>query len=132
LLAANAGSIGQVTIGSGGAALTFPILAADEAGSAPGRSGSAKTTFHTLSITKTLDKSSPNLFQLTATGKHIPTVRLEYAKAAAGGKHLEITLSNVVISADQTQPSAADKASPHETITFEYGAIKLTYTQQKP
>ncbi len=83
-------------------------------------------------VTKKLDKSSPNLFQLAATGKHITKVTLEYTKPSAGGKYLVITLSNVVISADQTQAGVTGKATPHETITFEFGAIKSTYTQQKP
>jgi hypothetical protein len=136
LLKADVKALAEVTVGSGAGAITFPILAANLAGVAPGRtgsgSGSAKTTFHEFSLTKKLDKASPNLFKLAATGKHIPKVTIEYAKPSAGGKYLEITLSTVLISSDQTQPSAGDKASPDETITFNYGAIKWAYSQQKP
>jgi type VI secretion system Hcp family effector len=132
LLKANVKPVGEVTIGSGEAAITFPILAADQAGVAARRTGTGKTTFHEFSFTKKLDKASPNLFKLAATGKHIPKVTIEYSKPSAAGKYLEITLSDVLISSDQTQASAGDKASPDETITFNYGAIKWTYTQQKP
>jgi hypothetical protein len=132
LLKANVPPVAQVTIGSGQGALTFPILAADQAGVGTHQPGTARTTFHEFSLTKKLDKASPNLFQLAATGKHIAKVTIEYEKPSASGKYLEVTLSNVLISSDQTEASAGDKASPQETITFNYGAIKWTYTQQKP
>lgn len=131
LLNANAKPVADVTIGSGAGALTFPILAAHQAGVATG-STARKTTFHEFTITKKLDKASPNLFKLAATGKHIPKVTIEYSKPSAPGKYLEIKLSDVLISSDQTQASPGGAASPRETITFNYGAIKWTYTQQKP
>jgi type VI secretion system Hcp family effector len=132
LLNANAKSVGDVTIGSGSAALTFSILAAEQAGAAARQPAAGKTTFHDFSFTKKLDKASPSLSGLAASGKHLPKVTIEYAKPSAAGKYLEIILSDVLISSDQTQASAGDKPSPRETINLNFGKIKWTYTQQKP
>jgi type VI protein secretion system component Hcp len=130
-LNAHAKPVADVTLGSGSGALTFSILAAEQAGVGAGQTVAAKRTkFHDFSFTKKLDKASPNLFKLATSGKHIPSVTIEYAKRSAAGKYLEITLSEVVISSDQTQASA--EGSPAETIHLNYGAIKWTYTQQKP
>lgn len=131
LLNANAKPVGDVTIGSGSAALTFSILAAEQAGVAARQPGAGKTTFHDFSFTKTLDNASPRLLRLAASGKHIPKVTVEYAKPSAAGKYLQVTLSDVLISSDQSQASAGDKPTPQETISLNYGAIEWTYTQQK-
>jgi type VI secretion system Hcp family effector len=131
LLTGNAKPVGDVRIGSGGGALTFSILAADQAGAAAPKAGTGKTTFHELSFTKKLDKSSPNLFRLAASGTHIPQVTIQYAQPSVGGKYLEVKLSDVLISSDQTQASVGNQTSPHETISLNYGTIKWTYTQQK-
>jgi type VI secretion system Hcp family effector len=132
LLTANAKPVGDVTIGSGGGALTFSVLAADQAGVAARQPGTGKTTFHEFSFTKKLDKASPDLFRWAASGKHIPKLTIEYAQPSVAGKYLEIKLSDVLISSDQTQASAGNQTSPHETVSLTYSTIKWTYTQQKP
>jgi type VI protein secretion system component Hcp len=131
LLNANAKPVADVAIGSGSGALTFSILAADQAGVAARQPGVGKTTFHDFSFTKKLDKSSPNLLRLAASGKHIPRVTIEYVKPSVAGKYLVVTLSDVLIGSDQSQASAGDKPTPQETVSLNYGAIQWTYTQQK-
>ena len=42
----------------------------------PTAKGAGKVSVHDLHITKTVDKSSPNLYSLSASGKHIPKATL--------------------------------------------------------
>jgi type VI protein secretion system component Hcp len=43
--------------------------------------GAGKVTFNPFSITRKVDKSSPNLYQQTSTGKHIPAGKITTRKA---------------------------------------------------
>jgi type VI secretion system Hcp family effector len=133
LLTSDAPTLAQVTVGRGAHKIAFPILAAEEAGVGPIHTGSpapAKVSIHDISITKKVDKSSPVLFKLCVSGKHIPKVVLLY-QANSGGQQLRLTLHNVVISADQTQETTKSDPVPQESITFNYGSIQVHYTQQK-
>ena len=111
-LSANAKPIAEITIGSGTAAPQFPILALEQAGVVTSQTVSTNTKFHDLSITKNVDKASPRLLQLAATGVQIPKVTIAYAnpsKISKGSKgstkqeYLTITLSPVFVSSFQTQ-----------------------------
>jgi hypothetical protein len=129
VLTSQAPTLAQVTVGK----IAFPILAADEAGVGPIHTGTpppGKVSVHDISITKKVDKSSPVLFKLCVRGKHIPKVVLLY-QASSDGKQLRLTLRNVVISADQTQETTKSDPVPQESITFNYGTIQVSYTQQK-
>jgi type VI secretion system Hcp family effector len=134
LLTSQASTLAEVTVKTHAGALSFPILAAQQAGatSAGGKlRAKGKASIHDILITKKLDASSPKLFQLSTTGKHIKTVTLLYS-ANAAGKRLKITLSDVVISSDQTQETTKSDPVPQESVTFNYGSIQVRYTQQKP
>jgi Type VI secretion system effector, Hcp/Collagen triple helix repeat (20 copies) len=135
LLTSHAPTLAQVTVGTGASAIGFPILAADQAAVGPIRTGSpppGKVSVHDISITKKVDKSSPTLFRLCVTGKHIPNATITVRKASGSQRQLTITLSNVVISADQTQETTKSDPVPQESITFNYGSLQVHYTQQKP
>jgi hypothetical protein len=132
LLTSQSPTLAQVTVGTGARALNFPILAADQAGATSGGGrlrAKGKVSVHDISITKKIDASSPTLFQLCATGKHINKVILLYA-AGAGGKRLKITLSNVVISSDQTQETTKSNPVPQESVSLSFGKVTYTYKAQ--
>jgi type VI secretion system secreted protein Hcp len=83
-------------------------------------------------ITKPIDISSPKLYELCSSGKHINKVTIA-SKAAAGSEAETIEMSDVTISKVNPAIAPRDKATgvPTETITLNYGTIKWTYTQQK-
>lgn len=86
-------------------------------------------------ITKQVDASSPILQKFCSSGKHIPKVTLEIMRAQAA-KPKTAEMSDVVISKISPVVSAHDKATggksvPTESVSFNYGTIKWTYTQQK-
>lgn len=86
-----------------------------------------------FAIVKLLDKASPKLYELCCTGKHIPKVSLELCRAGGDKlKYMEVVMEQVIISA--VRPSGAaqgNDAFPSESVSFNYGKIKWTYTQQK-
>lgn len=100
--------------------------------STAGGASAERASFSDFSIVKTLDKSSPKLFEACATGRHIPTVVLELCRAGGDKlKYMEYKLSNVIIS--MNRPGGASQGNdgiPIEEISFNYGKIELAYTQQ--
>lgn len=87
-------------------------------------------------ITKPIDISSPKLYELCSSGKHIPKVTLDVMRAR-GEKPESAEMSEVVISKISPGVSAHDKTAggksefPTESVSLNYGTIKWTYTQQK-
>jgi len=86
-----------------------------------------------FTITKYVDASSAPLMQACASGKHLKDVTIELCRAG-GDKlpYLEIKMEQVMVS--HYIPSGhtkGDDGFPTETVNFNYGSIKYTYTQQK-
>jgi type VI secretion system secreted protein Hcp len=82
-------------------------------------------------ITKILDKASPKLYEHCCSGKHVPSVVVEMCRAGGDKmKYMEIKMEDVLISS--ASPSGASGGDfPSESISFNFGKIKWTYTQQK-
>ncbi len=83
-------------------------------------------------ITKYIDLASPKLYEMCSSGKHIKNVKLELMRASGGEavKYMAIEMDEVVISAvNSSGNNGADL--PTESVAFNYGSIKWTYTQQK-
>jgi len=84
-----------------------------------------------FTIVKELDKASPQLAMLCCKGTHIKEVTLTLVRA--GGEKpvpfMEYKLSMVIISA--YSPSGSKEGLPVESVSFNYGKIEWTYTQQK-
>jgi type VI secretion system secreted protein Hcp len=101
--------------------------------SSAGGGTTERADFHDLAITKLVDKASPKLFELCASGKHIPTVTLELCRAGGDKlKYLELKLEQVIISGcSHGAATGGSDPFPTENITFNYGKNKVTYTQQK-
>jgi type VI secretion system secreted protein Hcp len=118
----------SLNLGSAGPS-TIEVLSwsfgASQSSSVSGRGGgTGKVSFHTLQITKRVDKSSPSLFKACATGKHIKTAILTLRKAG-GTQPLTIKLSNVLISSYQ-QSNAVEK--PTESLSLNF--TKIEYKSQ--
>jgi type VI secretion system secreted protein Hcp len=82
------------------------------------------------SISKYVDLASPKLYELCSSGKHIKSVKIEMMRASGDKrvKYMVVELGEVVIS--HVAPGGGGDF-PSESVGFNYGTIKWTYTQQK-
>jgi type VI secretion system secreted protein Hcp len=92
-----------------------------------------RADFADFSIVKMLDKSTPKIFEACATGTHIKLITVELCRAGGDKvKYMEWKLSNSIISSYRPGGSShGGEALPTEEVSFNYGKIELTYTQQK-
>ncbi|MEJ8676874.1 Hcp family type VI secretion system effector [Chromobacterium amazonense] len=83
-------------------------------------------------ITHFLDKASPKIYEACCTGKHIKEITIELCRSGGDKqKYMEVKMEQVLISKVEPQGSANDAGFPGEKVSFSYGKIKWTYTQQK-
>lgn len=88
-------------------------------------------TLGDLRVSKYIDKATPKLFELCCRGSHIKKVTIRVHRAGTEKfKYLDIVLEEVLIST--VSGNGAEHAGlPKETITLNYGRIKLEYSQQR-
>ncbi len=105
----------------------FAISAQASAPATGSGAGAGKVSIQSFTITKTLDKSSPALFQAVATGKHIKDAVLSFSHKVSGKEqtYLKFDFQNVLISS--VQDGASDKATPSEQVTFAFQKCEETY-----
>lgn len=91
-----------------------------------------KVNMQNLSITKTVDKSSPNLMMACSTGKHYPEARLTVRKAggASAVEYLVITMKEVMIASYQSD-AVTTKDVLSEMINLNFAKIEVSYQPQK-
>jgi len=110
---------------------SFDIEQTLNIGSQSTGAGAGKVTFNPFSITRKIDKSSPNLFANACQGKAFAQVQLGLRKAAgstmSGIFFLRFDFKLVAV---KTISWAHDDESPKETVTFEYGGLQIRYAQQ--
>ena len=98
---------------------------------AGGGGGSGKVNVQDLSLTKYVDKASPNLIMGSCDGKHYKEALLTVRKA--GEKPLEyikITMKEVLISSISTGGSGGEDRLT-ENVTLNFAEFKVEYTPQK-
>ena len=96
-----------------------------------GGGGAGKVNVQDLSLTKYVDKSSPNLIMATCNGKHYKEALLTVRKA--GEKPLEyikVTMKEVLVSSVSTGGSGGEDRLT-ENVTLNFGWFKVEYTPQK-
>lgn len=98
--------------------------------SSAGGGTTARCQHSDFSITKFIDLASPKLYELCSNGKHVKSVNIEMMRASGDKrvKYMVIKMTEVVIS--HVAPSGGDEF-PTEAVSFNYGTINWTYTQQK-
>lgn len=97
-------------------------------GSVGGGAGTGKARLNRLTVVKRVDSASAALFQRLTTGAHIPSMELFVRRAGAtGAGHLRYRFTFVLVSS--VSPSG-DGEEMRERVTFEYGAVAQSYTQQ--
>ena len=99
------------------------------AGSGSG-GGAGKATLGSLTITKVIDKASPKLAFLCASGQHLPTVTLTVQRPGSSSlPYFEIKLTDVLVTSVQNSGHGGDDLSqPTERVTFDYRRVELKYT----
>ncbi len=92
-----------------------------------GGGGAGKVTFQDLSLTKYVDKASPKLMSLCASGGHLPTATLIIRKPGQEPvEYIKITLSNVLVSSVSTGGSAGEDRLT-ENVTLNFARVKFEY-----
>ncbi|KPC50386.1 Hcp family type VI secretion system effector [Amantichitinum ursilacus] len=101
--------------------------------SSSGGATAERVNHDTFDIVHLLDKSSPKIAEACCTGKHISSVTLELCRAGGDKvKYLEVKLEQVVVSKVATNGTTAGADGfPTEAVSFSYGKIKWTYSQQQ-
>jgi type VI secretion system secreted protein Hcp len=96
--------------------------------------GGGKVKFDPLQVEKAVDRLSPSLLVVSASGAHFPTVQIYVRKtggAQAGKPYLAYEFSMVFVSELQWSGESGDEA-PVEQVTFAYGALTVGYYPQQP
>ena len=94
--------------------------------------GAGKVSIQDLSLTKFVDKATPNLMMHCSSGKHVPKVTLTVRKAGGDAQveYLIINLEEVLISSLSTGGSGNDDRLI-ENITLNFAKVTVDYQPQK-
>lgn len=94
--------------------------------------GVGKGTVSSFNIVKTTDTCSPVMFQNCMQGKHWPTATVTLNKSGgdAALPFLIFEFKEVYCSSLQWSGGTGGDDRPMESASFDFGAVKVTYTQQ--
>ncbi|CRM02912.1 type VI secretion system effector, Hcp1 family [Pseudomonas sp. 31 R 17] len=94
--------------------------------------GAGKVNIENLSISKVMDKSSPNLMMACSTGKHYPEARLVVRKAGGSSavEYLVITMKEVMVTSYQTDAVTTSDVLT-EVIGLNFAISEVSYQPQK-
>nr|WP_298164378.1 type VI secretion system tube protein Hcp [uncultured Pseudomonas sp.] len=94
--------------------------------------GAGKVSIQDLSLTKFVDKATPNLMMHCSSGKHVPKVTLTVRKAGGDSQveYLIINLEEVLISSLSTGGSGNDDRLI-ENVTLNFAKVTVDYQPQK-
>lgn len=92
--------------------------------------GAGKCDVQDLSVSKYIDKATPNLVLGTMTGKHYPTATLYVRKAGEVPlTYLTIIMESVIITSVSTGGSGGEDRLT-ENVTFNFGKVTVMYSPQ--
>jgi type VI secretion system secreted protein Hcp len=95
-----------------------------------GGSGTGKVQISDLSVTKFVDRSTPVLFQMCATGKPIKSGVLTCRKAGGTAlEYMKITFTQGIVAAVSYSAGSDDRIP--ETVSFNFAKCQIDYTPQK-
>lgn len=95
-----------------------------------GGGGSGKVSIQDLSLTKYVDKATPNLMLFCSNGKHIETAKLTVRKAGGTAvSYIVITMNEVIITSVSTGGSGGEDRLT-ENVSLNFAKVQLDYTPQ--
>ena len=95
-----------------------------------GGGGSGKANVQDLSVTKYIDKSTPDLMLAACNGKHFPKAVLTVRKAGENPlEYVVVTLSDVLITSVSTGGSGGEDRLT-ENVTLNFAKVKFDYKEQ--
>ncbi len=97
--------------------------------SSSGGGGTGKVNFQDFHFTKHIDKSSPMLMQMAATGEHIKEAKLTLQKAGSQS-YLIITFSDLLVTSYSVSGNTGE--APTESISLNFQKIQMDYLPQNP
>lgn len=100
-----------------------------------GGGGTGVVSLSSMSIMKKTEATSAELFQHICTGEHFPTAVLSmYKSGGAAGPLLYLTMEFEEFYPDSIQwsGSAGGDDVPMESVTFAFGKVTFTYSEQNP
>lgn len=96
-----------------------------------GGGGEGKVSVQDISVTKWIDKSSPDLMLLTANGKHFPKlelfVRTSCAVDCVADPYFQLTMNEVLVSSVSTGGSDGEDRLT-ENVSFNFAKVEWCYT----
>jgi type VI secretion system secreted protein Hcp len=93
--------------------------------------GEGKATFHDLSFTHLVDKSSPVLMQSCATGVHLKEGTIVHRKAGKGQQeYLVVKMNDIIVTS--VQQSGHSEGGAMESVSLAFGKVAMEYKPQKP
>ena len=96
-----------------------------------GGAGAGKVNVQDLSVTKYIDKTSPDLMLAACNGKHFPDALLIVRKAGEKPvEYLKIKMTDVMITSVSTGGSGGEDRLT-ENVTVNFAKVKVEYTPQK-
>jgi type VI secretion system secreted protein Hcp len=101
--------------------------------SAAGSTKGGKPTVSEITVTKDLDKATPQLFNALVGSTLIKTATISMSKSTGGGKpedHLVITLTGVYITSIQMTSSKEHLTKGVETVTLNFQKVNIDYKVQ--
>jgi type VI secretion system secreted protein Hcp len=96
--------------------------------------GAGKVSISDISIMKWTDKSSAQMFQACCAGKHFPKAELTVMKSGGDQAvdYLKYEFTKVMVTSIQWSGATGGDDVPTESVSFAFGTVKVTYTEQKP
>jgi type VI secretion system secreted protein Hcp len=97
-----------------------------------GGGGAGKVSVHDITVSKVLDKSTPELMLACCNGKHIPTGLLSVRKAGETPlEYLKIKLTDILISSVQNAGTGGHD-SMTESLSLNFAKFEVAYQPQGP
>jgi len=93
--------------------------------------GEGKASFHDISFTHKVDKSSPVLMQACATGHHMKEATITHRKAGKG-QHEFFIIKLTDVTVTSVQEGGGGDGSLTEQVSLAFAKVDMQYKPQKP
>jgi len=96
--------------------------------------GTGKVTLSSFNVMKKTDASSVGMFRASCNGQHFPTAKATLYKSGGDTALQYLLFEFEEVYVDNIQWSGAEGGDnvPMESVSFSFGKVTITYTQQNP